>query len=116
MRAIGGDDPVAKVDGPNTWAVLEHADEKGMPADFAQREEYGAAAGELPAVFCHDLHRPARLYPQERRHRRSGNDLPGTDAEPTVTIAQGEPGSPFATEVALAVIEQVVALVVSHTN
>jgi hypothetical protein len=108
MWAIGSDDPIAKVDGPNTWAVLEHADEKGMPADFAQREEYGAAAGELPAVFCDDLHCPARLYPQERRHRRSGNDLPGTDAEPTVTIPQREPGSPFATEIAIAVIKQIV--------
>ena len=55
-----------------------------------------------------------RLDPQQRGHRWSGRYLPGADAKPALAVSQDEPGSPFATKLAIAIEEQLVLGSVGH--
>lgn len=112
--SVRRDDAIAGIGEPDEGAMTEECHQRGMPANFPEREKHRAATGKLAAITGDDLHGPPRLDPQQRGHRWSGRYLPGADAKPALAVSQDEPGSPFATKLAIAIEEQLVLGSVGH--
>lgn len=107
-------DAIRAIDTPDERAMLENSHEQRMAADFPECEKNGAASLQMTSIAGDDLHRTTRLSLEQRGHGWSMDHLPGTDAETAFLVAEDEPGRPFTTEFAVAIVEEIVSSIWLH--